>query len=173
MERDGGRPGGADDSWPTGSGKRWGRGGVSGFSGWVAAAVALAAATAGVAVGFFLVRGTSAASAAEAARPAASAPASSGGGVDLPTRPRLPGKASGNGNGQLRILLVGRVLAVSGTSITIGGTGPSVTATINGGTTITGSAHGIGGVKVGDKVAAQITGNASHLVTTTLQDPAQ
>jgi hypothetical protein len=116
MERDGGRPDGADDGWPTGSGKRWGRGGVSGFSGWVAAAVALAAATAGVAVGFFLVRGT---------------------------------------------------------SITIGGTGPSVTAAINGGTTITGSAHGIGGVKVGDEVAAQITGNASHLVTTTLQDPAQ
>ncbi len=101
------------------------------------------------------------------------APASSGNDAGLQTLPGLPGSASGNGNGQLRMLLTGRVLAVSATSITIGGTGPSVTAAVTGATTITGHAHGIGGVKVGDEVAAQITGTPSHLVTTTLQDPAQ
>jgi hypothetical protein len=51
--------------------------------------------------------------------------------------------------------------------------GPSVTAAVTSATKITGHAHGIGGVKVGDEVAAQITGTPSHLVTTTLQDPAE
>ena len=90
----------------------------------------------------------------------------------LPALPGLSG-ASGNGNGQLRIMLTGRVLAVSGTSITIGGAGPSVTAAVTSATKITGRVHGIGGVKVGDEVAAQITGTPSHLIITTLQDPAQ
>ena len=52
------------------------------------------------------------------ATPSASAPAGSSTGL-----PGLPG-LSGNGNGQLRMVLTGRVLAVSGTSITIGGDGP-------------------------------------------------
>lgn len=187
MERDGEQPAGEDDGWPDddgaaedwpgepagrpGNGERWGRGGVSGFSGRVAAAVAVVAATAGVAAGFFLVRGAPVASASGGATPVTSAPVSPGNGAGLPALPGRPG--NGNGNGQLRMLLTGRVLAVSGTSITIGGTGPSVTAAITGATTITGRAHGIGGVKVGDEVAAQITGTPSHLVTTTIRDPAQ
>jgi hypothetical protein len=173
MESDDERPGGEDNGWPTGNGKRRGRGGVWRFSGWLAAAVAVVAATVGVAAGFFLVRGAPVASAAGGATSAAPAPASSGNGAGLPTLPGLPGNAGGNGNGQLRMLLTGRVLAVSGTSITIGGTGPSVTAAITSATRITGRAHGIGGVKVGDEVATQITGTPSHLVTITLQDPAE
>jgi hypothetical protein len=39
------------------AGKRWGRGGIPGFSGWLAAAVAVVAAAAGVVIGFFLVKG--------------------------------------------------------------------------------------------------------------------
>jgi hypothetical protein len=39
------------------AGKRWGRGGIPGFSGWMAAAVAVVAAAAGVVIGFFLVKG--------------------------------------------------------------------------------------------------------------------
>jgi hypothetical protein len=35
----------------------WGHGGIPGFSAWVAAAVAVAAAAVGVVVGFFLVNG--------------------------------------------------------------------------------------------------------------------
>jgi hypothetical protein len=39
------------------AGKRWGRGGIPGFSGWMAAAVAVVAAAAGVVIGFLLVKG--------------------------------------------------------------------------------------------------------------------
>jgi hypothetical protein len=125
------------------------------------------AAAAGIAVGLFLVRGTPAASAAGGAMPGASAPASAGSGADLPGRP-----GSGNGSGQLQMMLAGRVLAVSGTSITIGGAGPSVTAAVTSATKITGTARGIGGIKVGDEVSAQITGTASHLTATAIKDPA-
>ena len=140
--------------------------GVPGFSGWVAAAVAVVAAIAGVAVGLAMVGGMPAASTAGGATPSASAPAPAAGGAALPGLP-------GSGNGQLQMLLTGRVLAVSGTSITIGGAGPSVTAAVTGATKITGTSRGIGGVKVGDEVSAQITGPASHLTATAIQDPAQ
>jgi hypothetical protein len=146
----------------------WGHGGIPGFSSWIAVAVAVAAAVAGVAVGFFLTRGASAASAVGGVRPSASAPALGGGGGPH-ALPGLPG----NGDGQLRMLLTGQVLAVSGTSVTIGGTGPSVTAAVTSATKLTGRVRGIGGVKVGDEVAAQITGTSRHLVITSLQDPVQ
>jgi hypothetical protein len=59
-------------------------------------------------------------------RLAATAPSASAsaGGAGLPALPAL----SGQGDGQLQLMLTGRVLAISGTSITIGGNGPSVTA---------------------------------------------
>ena len=165
---DGAQPGGAqpDGAQPGGPGKGRGHGGAPGFSVRAAAVVAMLAAAAGVAAGLFLVKDAPAASSAGAATPSASAPAGSS--TELPGLPGL----SGNGSGQLRMLLTGRVLAVSGTSITIGGDGPSVTAAVTGATTVTGSAHGIGGVKVGDEVSAQITGTASHLTATAIQDPA-
>ncbi len=169
-----------DDEWaaaaqpsgtpPPGAGKGRGHGGVPGFSVRAAAlwiAVTVVAAAAGVAAGFFLVKGTPAASAVGGATPSASAPAGSG--ARLPALPGL----SGNGNGQLQMMITGRVLAVSGTSITIGGDGPSVTAAVTRATKITGVARGIGGVKVGDEVSAQITGTSGHLTATALQDPAQ
>ena len=152
---------------PGGSGKPWGRGGAPGFSGWIAAATAVAAAVAGIAVGLYLVRATPTASAASGvggATPSASAPTQ-------PTPPTPPG-LSGNGNGQLQMMLTGQVLAVSRTSITIGGAGPAVTAAVTSATTITGSVHGVGGVKVGDEISARITGTPSHLTATALQDPA-
>ena len=102
------RPGGAQ---PGGAGKGRGHGGASGFSVRVAAVVAVLAAAAGVAAGLFLVKGTPVASTADGATPSASAPAGSSTGL-----PALPG-LSRNGNGQLQMLLTGRVLAVSGTSI--------------------------------------------------------
>jgi hypothetical protein len=54
------------DGWPavvvgpstgTSAGKRWGHGGIPGFSAWVAAAVAVAAAAAGVVAGLLMVKG--------------------------------------------------------------------------------------------------------------------
>jgi hypothetical protein len=158
------RPGGAEAG---GAGKGPGHGGVPGFSVRAAAAVAVLAAAAGAAAGFFGVRGTPTATAAGQVTPSASAPSGSGTGL-----PALPGP-SGNGNGQLQMILTGRVLAVSGTSITIGGHGPSVTAAVTGATTITGTVHGLGGVKVGDEVSAQIAGAAGHLTATAIADPAQ
>jgi hypothetical protein len=155
------QPGGAQ---PGGAGDSRGHGGAPGFSVRVAAAVAVLAAAAGVAAGLFLVKGTPA-SMAGGATPSVSSPAGSTG------LPALPG-LSANGNGQLQMVLTGRVLAVSGTSITIGGDGPSVTAAVTGATTITGTVHGIGGVKVGNEVSAQITGTAGHLTATAIQDPA-
>ncbi len=127
----------------------------------------MVAAAAGIAVGLFLVRGTPTASAAGGATPSAPAPAGSSTGLPGPSG--LPG----SGNGQLRVMLAGRVLAVSSTSLTIGGAGPSVTAAVTGATKITGTVRGIGGVKVGDGVTAQLTGTASHLTAAAIQDPAQ
>jgi hypothetical protein len=163
-----------------GSGHRrgWGHGGFPGFPTWMAVAVIVAAGIAGVAVGFLLTRGTPAASGAlpSASAPPSvqtSAPPSTGSGAGPQARPGLPGNASGNGDGQLRMLLTGRVLAVSGTSVTIGGVGPSVAAAVTSTTKLTGHVHDLSGIKVGDGVSAQITGTPSHLVITTLQDPAQ
>ena len=150
--------------------------GMERFSARMAVAVAVVAAVAGVAVGFFLTRGAPVASAAGGAMPSVSAPVSappSTGGGGPRTLPGLPGNAGGDGDEQLRMLLTGRVLAVSRTSVTIGGAGPSVTAAVTSTTKLTGHVHGLSSVKVGDEVAAQITGTPSHLVITTLQDPAQ
>jgi hypothetical protein len=79
---------------------------------------------------------------------------------------------TGNGSG-LRMLLSGRVTAVSATSITIGGIGPSVTAKIIKATQFSGRVHSIGGVKVGDQVSATLSGSsASSLTATAIEDPA-
>jgi hypothetical protein len=166
------------DDWPTGrgdpppeAGKRWGHGGFRGFSIWAAAAVAVLAAATGVAVGLLLVKGTPTASAAGAATPSASASAAAGPGGSGTGRALLPGP-SGNGNGLLQMILTGRVLAVSATSITIGGHGPSVTAAVTNATKITGTVRGIASVKAGDEVAARISGTPGHLTATAIQDPA-
>jgi len=152
-EGPGGEPGlDGDDGWPsTGhlTGKRWGHGGVPGFSTWMAATVAVVAAAAGLAAGLFLIKSTPPTAAVAGSAPSASASA---------------------GPAQLQIALTGRVLAVSRASITIGGAGPSVTAAVTGATTITGRAHGIGGVKAGDEVSAQLTGTAARLTATAIQD---
>jgi hypothetical protein len=160
---------GAQPSWAgsAGAGVARGHGGVPGFSVWVVVAVGMLAAAAGVAVGLLLTRGAQAASAAGLPTPSASAPAGPG------TNPSALPWPTGNGNGQLRMILTGRVLAVSGTSITIGDAGPSVTAAVTSATKVTGAAHGIADVKVGDEVSAQIIGRADHLIVTAIQDPAQ
>ena len=51
---------GENDGWPApvagpSAGKRWGHGGIPGFSAWAAAAVAVVAAAAGIAFGLFLI----------------------------------------------------------------------------------------------------------------------
>jgi hypothetical protein len=146
----------------------------------VAAVVAVVAALAGVAAALFIMRGTP--TAAAAATPNAPASAAAGSGAGSPAgsgagspagsgagSPVLPA-LSGHG-GQLHLMLTGKVLAVSGTSITIGGNGPSVTAAVTRTTKVTGTVRGIGGVKVGDEVSAQITGTGRKLAAAAIQDP--
>ena len=69
--------------------------------------------------------------------------------------------------------LIGKVVKVSSTSITIGGPGRSITARVTSSTRITGKVSAISGIKVGDQVSAQITeGNGSPTVAA-IQYPAQ
>jgi hypothetical protein len=128
--------------------------------------VAAVAAAAGVAAALFIMKGTPTAAAAQGVTPSASV--SAGNGTNLPSLPGL----NGNGNGRLQMLITGQVLAVSVKSITIGGSGPSVTAAVTRSTKISGTAHRISGVKVGDEVSAQITGKNGNLTATAIQDPA-
>jgi hypothetical protein len=72
----------------------------------------------------------------------------------------------------LQLDIAGTVTAVSATSITLEAHGQSVTAAVTKSTVVTGKARGIGGVKVGDLVSAQITGTGGKLTATAVQDPA-
>lgn len=90
-----------------------------------------------------------------------------GSGSGLPALPPL----SGSGGG-LQLMLSGKVLAISGTSITLGGNGPNVVARINGSTRVSGNVTSPSGIKVGDQVSAQVTGrNSSNLTAVAIQDP--
>ncbi len=112
------------------------------------------------------------------AAPAASASALPSGGeygsagqppaADLPVLPAL----SGGGNGQLRLVLTGRVLAIGRTSISIGGDGHAVSAGITRATKVNGTAHDIGGVRAGDEISAEITGTSTRLTVIAIREPA-
>jgi hypothetical protein len=70
------------------------------------------------------------------------------------------------------MMIEGRVLAVSSTSITLGGAGPNVTARITRATQFSGKVHGITGVTLGDQVSATLTGSsATSLTATAIEDP--
>ena len=143
---------------------------IGGNSLWVTLAVAVVAAAAGVAIALALLRwpvttaGASPAAASSSAGPGGSANGGSSGG--------LPTLSPVTGNGNLEAQVVGAVTAVSGTSITIGGNGPSVTAAITGSTKFAGRARSAASIKVGDQVYAVLTGTASKLTAASIQDPA-
>jgi len=145
---------------------------IGGNSLWVTLAVAVVAAAAGVAIALALLRwpvttaGASPAAASSSTGPGGNANGGSRGG--LPT----PSPVTGNGNGTLEAQVVGAVTAVSTTSITIGGSGPSVTAAITGSTKFGGRVRSAGSIKVGDQVYAVLTGTPSKLTAASIQDPA-
>jgi hypothetical protein len=87
----------------------------------------------------------------------------------------VPGGGPGGGAGGpvSQMLVIGTVTAVSGTSITIGGNGPPVTAAVTGSTRVAGRVSGIGGIKVGDQVSAQLTQRGGQIVAMAIQYPAQ
>jgi hypothetical protein len=114
---------------------------------------------------------TSAAASSPGVNPAPSQGYASGGtGSSSGALGQLP-PLGGNGGG-LTYMLNGTVSAISGTSITLAGSGPSVTAAINGSTKVTGKVTSVSGIKVGDQVVAQVSGqSSSSLVATAIQDP--
>jgi hypothetical protein len=71
------------------------------------------------------------------------------------------------------IFIAGRVLAVSGHSITIGGPSHTVTARLTHATTCNGRIIRATAVKVGDMITARIDNSDSGAVVTALQAPAQ
>jgi hypothetical protein len=86
----------------------------------------------------------------------------------------LPPLSGGGGGGALQLMLTGKVLAISGTSITLGGNGPSVTAAINGSTKFSGSVTSASGIRVGDLVGAEVSGqDSADMVAAEIQDPGQ
>jgi len=95
--------------------------------------------------------------------------ATGGGSGGLPALPPL----NGNGGG-LQYMLNGQVSAISATSITLSGSGPSVTAAITSSTQVGGNVTSVSQIKVGDQVTAQVGGkSATALVAMSIQDPGQ
>src|SRR5208282_3510422 len=130
------------------------------------AVVAVVALAAGAGVALAVVRGQpSAPSAVSGGPPPQAAPGSNGSSGPLP--------GSGGGGTATQMFVAGQVLAVSGTSITIGGPGRSVTAAVTSSTRVTGRVSGIRHVKVGDLVTAQMAQRGGRTTVTAIQDPAQ
>jgi hypothetical protein len=99
------------------------------------------------------------------------APASGGavpGGAAPPGGALPAGGGSGTG-----MFVMGRVTAVSSTSITIGGPGHTITATVTSATRVTGKVAGLGGIKVGDHVSAQLIQDGGRVTAVAIADPAQ
>ena len=82
------------------------------------------------------------------------------------------GAPAGGGPGA-SMFAIGTVTAVSGTSITIGGQGHTITATVTRATRVTGKVAGLGGIKVGDQVSAQLTEDGGRVTAVAIADPAQ
>ena len=139
----------------------------------VVIAVVAVVAGAGIALGFQVFG--SPASSAPPSQSSNLAPLQPGAGG----QPGSGGQAGPNGGfpggagGVAHAFLIGKVVKVSSTSITIGGPGRSITASVTSSTRVTGKVSAISGIKVGDQVSAQITeGNGSPTVAA-IQYPAQ
>ena len=81
--------------------------------------------------------------------------------------------APGGGRPGASMFVIGTVTAVSATSITIGGQGHTITATVTSATRVTGKAAGLSGIKAGDQVSAQLTRGGGRVTAVTIADPAQ
>jgi len=138
----------------------------------VAIAVVAVVAGAGIALGLQLF-GSPAAS-APSSQPSNLAPLQPGAGGQPGSGGQVgPNGGFPGGGGVGHAFLIAKVLKVSATSITLGGPGRSITASVTSSTRITGKVSAISGIKVGDQVSAQITeGNGSPTVAA-IQDPAQ
>lgn len=57
--------------------------------------------------------------------------------------------------------------------MTFGGQGHTITATVTSATRVTGKVSGLGGIKVGDQVSAQLTQDGGRVTAAAIADPAQ
>jgi hypothetical protein len=133
------------------------------------AVVAVVAAAAGAALVLLFPNGPSVSPSAGGSQPSTAPSQGAGGGIPGSGG---PGGPAGSGAGHLQALIVGKVIAVSSTSITLAGQGNSVTAAVTRATKVSGKVRSISGVKVGDQVLAQLTGTGGTFTATTIQDPA-
>ena len=134
-------------------------------------ALGATAAGAGIVLGVAdLSSSPAATSAAPSGQPSQLAPVPPDGNGQPGGNGALPGSGSG---GTAMIFMIGKVTAVSGTAITIGGPAHSTTAAVTDSTRVTGKVSGIRGVKVGDQVSAQITQSGGRSRAIAIQDPAQ
>jgi hypothetical protein len=122
-----------------------------------AVAVVAAAVGAGIAIGMTNWPMSSPPSAASTAPTAGNSPAAS-----------LPGAGGG---GAEQLVVAGRVTAVSTASITIEGRGSTLTAAITSATKFSGDVRGASGIKVGDLVMLDVSGNGTTNTATSIQDP--
>jgi hypothetical protein len=84
------------------------------------------------------------------------------------------GFPGGGGSGQTgQAFVVGRLLKVSATSITVGGPGHTITAAVTRSTRVSGKVSAISGLKVGDQVSAQISQSGGKATVVAIQYPAQ
>ena len=93
-----------------------------------------------------------------------------GGGTQIGPGGGFPGGGSGPGG---QAFMIGQVLKVSATSITIGGPGHTITAAVTSSTRTSGKVSAISGIKVGDQVSAQISISGGKATLLAIQDPAQ
>jgi hypothetical protein len=137
----------------------------------VMAAVIVAATAAGAGVAAVAAHDLASPASGAGSGPSATGPGNGvlGGGV-LPAGGAGPG---GGGGPVGSIFVIGTVTAVSRTSITISGPGHTITAAITSATHITGKVAGIGGIKTGDHVSAQLTARSGRVTVAAIADPAQ
>jgi hypothetical protein len=163
----GGRPGVMPPAFPGGGGPGGRR--VRPLS---VAAVALVALAAGVGVTLALDHGPTRTPAASVSTPSSQPsyllPTQASGGFSGNS---LPGSSSSGGK-TLVYTMAGKVLAVSSTSITIGGNGQAVKATVTKSTQFQGKDTSISQVKAGDLVVAQVLEAGGKTTATSIQDPA-
>jgi hypothetical protein len=126
------------------------------------AAVAVVALAVGAGVAAVVARGPSSSPSATQA-PSSSQPTGIPGGIGTP----------GGGGAFGQLLLAGKVVTVSSTSITIAGGTHTVTAAVTSSTRVTGKVTSIGAVRVGDFVSAQISESNGKATATAIQDPAR
>jgi hypothetical protein len=131
-------------------------------------ALAAAAIGAGIVLAVDDLSSSAAPAAAPGSQPSSLAPGQQFGNGQPGANGGLPGGGPGR-----TASMIGKVSAVTSTSITVGGPGRSITAAVTGDTRVTGKVSSIGGVKVGDQVSAQMTQSGGKFTATAIQDPAQ